>query len=189
MRTNPVLSRRTFVAVLLSCFAFISARAATNTSAPSLCVMTYNLRFANMNKGEAWPTRRPIMHELIQKISPDIFGTQEGVYHQLNDVAADLPDYDWIGLGRDGGSKGEFMAIFFRKSRLEPLEFDHFWLSDTPDVIGSTSWGNKNRRMVTWIKFRDRSNGQEFYFWNTHFDHLIQDAREKSAELVRKRNE
>lgn len=149
--------------------------------------MTYNVRYASENPSEAWSKRRPIMRELIQQIAPDVMGTQETLYRQVKDLATDLPDYDWIGLGRDGGSRGEFMAVFYRKARLEPLAFDHFWLSDTPEVIGSTTWGNSNRRMVTWIKFRDRQTNQEFYFFNTHFDHQIQAAREKSAELVRQR--
>ncbi len=127
------------------------------------------------------------MREVIQSIAPDVMGTQEGVYAQLKDLAADLPEFEWIGLGREGGSKGEFMAVFYRKARLEPLAFDHFWLSDTPNVIGSTTWGNSNRRMVTWIKFRDRATSGEFFLFNTHFDHQIQLAREKSAELVRQR--
>jgi len=167
----------------------VRAQADSPAKTASLCVMTYNLRFANMNKGEAWPTRRPIMHELIQKISPDVFGTQEGLYGQIKDLATDLSTYDWIGTGRDGGSRGEFMAIFYKRAELEPLEYDHFWLSDTPDVIGSTTWGNNNRRMVTWVKFRHRASGKEFYFWDTHFDHLVQPAREKSAELVRRQME
>ena len=127
------------------------------------------------------------MRQVIQQIAPDVFGTQEGVYTQLKDVAADLPDYDWIGLGRDGGSKGEFMAVFYRKARLEPLAYDHFWLSDTPEVIASSTWGNTCRRMVTWVKFLDRQTKQEFLLWNTHFDHEVQVAREKAAKLVRER--
>jgi endonuclease/exonuclease/phosphatase family metal-dependent hydrolase len=79
------------------------------------------------------------------------------------------------------------MAIFYRRARFEPQEFDHFWLSDTPEVIGSTTWGNTVRRMVTWVRFKDRTTGREFYFWNTHFDHQVQPAREKSAELTRQR--
>ncbi len=151
--------------------------------------MTYNLRFAAPQGPNAWPERRPLMRECIAAVSPDIFGTQEGLYGQLKDIAVDLPAYDWIGLGREGGSKGEFMAVFFRKARFEPLAFDHFWLSDTPNVIGSSTWGNVNRRMVTWIRFLDRQSKREFYVFNTHFDHLIQLAREKSAALVRQRVE
>jgi endonuclease/exonuclease/phosphatase family metal-dependent hydrolase len=79
------------------------------------------------------------------------------------------------------------MAVFYRKERFEPLEFDHFWLSDTPNVVASSTWGNTNRRMVTWVRFRDRRTGQEFYFWNTHLDHELQPAREKAAALIRER--
>jgi endonuclease/exonuclease/phosphatase family metal-dependent hydrolase len=124
---------------------------------------------------------------VIRYINPDVLGTQEGLYAQLKDIASDLPDYAWIGLGREGGSRGEFMAVFYRKARLEPLAFDHFWLSDTPNVIGSSTWGNSNRRMVTWVKFLDHRTGRQFYFFNTHFDNDVQAARKKSATLVRER--
>ena len=155
----------------------------------ALCVMTFNLRYASANPPNAWPQRRPVMKACIERISPDLIGTQEGVFAQLKDLADDLPAYAWIGLGRDGGSRGEFMAIFYRKDRFEPLEYDHFWLSDTPNVVASTTWGNSNRRMVTWVRFRDRETGQEFYFWNTHLDHQIQLAREKAAALIQERVE
>jgi len=154
-----------------------------------LCVMSYNLRYASDRSPNAWPVRRPIMAELIKKTNPDLIGTQEGVYKQLKELASDLPAYEWIGLGREGGSKGEFMAIFYRRDRFEPVAFDHFWLSDTPEVIGSATWGHSNRRMVTWVRFLDRQTKREFYFMNTHLDHEVQLAREKGARLIRERVE
>ena len=152
-------------------------------------VMTFNLRYASPKPPNSWPERRPVMRECIEKMDPDLIGTQEGLYPQIKDLASDLPSYEWLGLGREGGSRGEYMAVFYRKSRFEPLEYDHFWLSDTPDVIGSRSWTNTVRRMVTWVKFLDRFAGQEFFLWNTHFDHQVQGSREKSAALVRSRIE
>jgi len=170
---------------LLSGGALVCAADATHTT---LCVMTYNLRYASPNPPNDWPTRRPLVGEVIRSVAPDVLGTQEGLHAQLQDLASDLPEYDWVGVGRDDGKvKSEFMAVFYRKARLETLATNHFWLSDTPEVAGSTTWGNSNRRMVTWLKFRDRTTGGEFYLWNTHFDHQIQLAREKSAELVRQR--
>jgi endonuclease/exonuclease/phosphatase family metal-dependent hydrolase len=156
-------------------------------SASELVIATYNLRFAGSESPNAWPDRRPVVKALLDRYQPDLIGTQEGLYLQLKDIAADQPAYDWIGLGRDGGSRGEFMAIFYRRDRFEPLEFDHFWLSDTPEVIASSTWGNGVRRMVSWVRFRDRVTGRTFYFWNTHLDHEVQAAREKSAELIRQR--
>ena len=168
------------------------AQALTHAAEPNngkgeLAVMTYNLRFASEKPPNDWPTRRPILADLIRKHRPDVIGTQEGVYSQLRSMSADLPEYDSIGLGRDGGSRGEFMQVFYRRDRLEPLEYDHFWLSDTPEVMGSSTWGNTNRRMVTWVRFLDRATRHQFHFWNTHLDHALQGAREKAAQLILQR--
>lgn len=181
--------RRQFLLLSLIAFVFLpvaalkAAAAETNT----LNVMTYNVRYAGYKPPNAWPDRRPILAECIRSLQPDIMGTQEGVYQQIKDMAADLPEYRWIGTGREGGSRGEFMAIFYRADRFDALEYDHYWLSDTPEVIGSATWGNTNKRMVTWVKFRDLLTKREFYVVNTHFDHQVQLARMNSAKLVRER--
>lgn len=173
------------IAALLSFTVLVRAQTATN---PPLCVMTYNLRYASKTPPNAWPERRPLVREVIELVKPDVIGTQEGLHAQLLDVAADVPEFAWTGVGRDDGiQKSEFMAVFYRRARLEPLATNHFWLSDTPEIPGSTTWGNSNRRMVTWLKFRDRLTKTEFLLFNTHFDHQIQLAREQSATLLRTR--
>lgn len=179
LRTASVVA--TLFAVVATLLALPQARGA------ELALMTFNLRYASSTPPNAWPTRRPVMKACIEKYAPDLIGTQEGVYPQLKDLAADIPSYSWIGLGRDGGSRGEFMAVFYRTDRFEPMAYDHFWLSDTPDVMGSSTWGHSNRRMVTSVRFKDRRDGSEFHFWNTHLDHQVQPAREKAAELIRNR--
>ncbi|HEY1172451.1 MAG TPA: endonuclease/exonuclease/phosphatase family protein [Verrucomicrobiae bacterium] len=150
----------------------------------ALKVMSYNLRFASNYPPHAWPERRPLMRDCLRHSVPDIIGTQEGSFSQLNDLIDELPEYRWIGLGRDGGSRGEFMAIFYRWEKLEAMEFNHFWLSDTPDVVASATWGNTERRMATWARFRDRQTKKEFYVFNTYLDNRMQEAREKSARLI-----
>src|SRR5439155_5850780 len=144
---------REFAVVLVALLPFYLLANETNKSAPdTLCVMTYNLRFASPIPPNAWFQRRPIMRELIQQISPDVMGTQEGLAGQLKDLATDLPGYDWIGVGRDDGrEKGEFMAVFYRKARLQPLTTNYFWLSDTPEVAVSTTLGKKNRANLTTV--------------------------------------
>src|SRR5262245_5374152 len=75
---------------------------------PPLTVMTFNLRFASPDPPNSWPQRRPVMRALLKEQSPDVIGTQEGYHSQLRDLSEDLPGYDWIGLGSEGGSRGFF---------------------------------------------------------------------------------
>lgn len=147
-------------------------------------VMSFNLRYASDRKPNSWAERRQATVELIRGHRPDVIGTQEGLYHQLRDLERELPGYRFIGQGRRGGSHGEFMAVFYRPERLDPREYDHFWLSDTPLQIGSRSFDADLPRMLTWIRFQDRRSGKSFFLFNTHFDHQSQNAREKSARLL-----
>jgi endonuclease/exonuclease/phosphatase family metal-dependent hydrolase len=165
-----------------------SASAARPTGR-GLQVMTFNLRFASNTEPNSWAARRPVMRELLRREAPTVIGTQEGLYQQLRDIDADLgPHYDWIGTGRAGGSRDEFAAVFYDTRRLAPVEYDHFWLSDTPEVIGSNTWGGNNIRMVTWVRFRDLHDGErEFYVLNTHLDSGSQNARMRSVPLISSR--
>ncbi|MER5214956.1 endonuclease/exonuclease/phosphatase family protein [Streptomyces sp. NPDC002838] len=164
-----------------------SARPAAAGEYPgALNVMTYNLRFASSTGSDRWPVRRPVMRELLRRERPHVIGTQEGVYHQLRKIEKDIgPHYEWLGIGRLGGGKDEFMAIFYDTRRLDPIDFDHFWLSDTPNVMASNTWGGRFPRLVTWVRFSDLSDGgREFYVLNTHLDGTSQYARERAAELI-----
>ncbi len=151
-----------------------------------LRVMTFNLRFAGDPTPNSWDERRPLVSEMLTVTKPDVIGTQEGLYPQIKDLQSDLRDYGWIGQGREGGSGDEFMAIFFRRDRFEPIEFDYFWLSDTPKLVGSRSWGNKHPRLVAWVKLRDQTSHQTFVFLTTHLDNAVQEAREKAATAIRR---
>src|SRR6202008_3873328 len=134
----------------------------------SLHVMSFNLQFALRIGPNSWPRRRPVLAELLAAEQPTVLGTQEGLHGQLLDIAADLADhYDRSGQGRAGGTSDEHCAIFFDTRRLDPVESGDFWLSDTPDVPGSRSWGNRNIRMATWVRFTDRRTGGELMVLNT----------------------
>jgi endonuclease/exonuclease/phosphatase family metal-dependent hydrolase len=159
-----------------------------------LNVMTFNLRFASDRRPHSWAERRPAMAALLRRESLHLIGTQEGLYQQLRDIARDLgPRYAWIGTGREGGSHGEFTAIIYDTGRLAPLEYDHFWLSATPDLIGSrdepADGGEPaddgepagSVRMATCVRFEDRSTRGAFYALNTHLDNQSETARQRAA--------
>ena len=164
----------------------LAALAAPQDAPPPLTVMAFNLRYDNPRDPFPWSERR---EEVLARMrSAQVVGTQEGLFHQVRDLEEGLgPGWGWVGLGRDGGSRGEFMAIFYDRERFQVVAYDHFWLSDTPNVVGSATWGNQVRRMVTWARLRERAGGQELYVVNTHFDHQVAEARERSAVLLRER--
>ncbi|MEV6348213.1 endonuclease/exonuclease/phosphatase family protein [Actinoplanes sp. NPDC051851] len=153
-----------------------------------LDVMTFNLKYASRATPNSWKQRRPVMRTLLTVEHPDLIGTQEGLPDQLRDIESDLgPEYDWIGLGRDGGDDGEHMAIFFDTTRLSPVKSGNYWLSTTPGVPASVSWGTNFTRMVTWVLFADLRTGRHFYAVNTHLDNTSENARRHAARLIRSR--
>lgn len=153
-----------------------------------LRVMSFNLQVDWENPPNTWSERREAAMELLHREAPHLIGTQEGLYGQLQDIEAGLgTDYGWIGKGREGGTRGEFMAVFYDRRRLEPLAYDHFWLSDTPDTVASNTWAGGCPRMVTWVRFRDLTGNGELFAANTHFDHASDCAREQSAALLAER--
>jgi endonuclease/exonuclease/phosphatase family metal-dependent hydrolase len=149
----------------------------------NLKVATYNIRFDNQNDiGNLWKDRSPYLVNLLRFHQIELFGTQEGLYHQLEDIKLAL-GFKYIGVGRDkGGNEGEFSAIFYDPTKLKLLDQGTFWLSATPD-IPSKGWDAALNRVCTWGKFK-LGKGRIFYVFNVHYDHIGQNAREESSRLV-----
>jgi endonuclease/exonuclease/phosphatase family metal-dependent hydrolase len=149
--------------------------------------LTYNLRYDNPNDGNnIWPARRELIADQINFYEPDIFGTQEGLEGQLKWLDENLPDFDYVGIGRDvenGKPAGEHCAIFYNNKKYKVVETKTFWLSENPDVPGK-AWDAALSRICTYALFKSIKGGKEFYVFNTHFDHMGTVAREKSAELI-----
>ena len=104
-----------------------------------------------------WANRRELVPAVIRDRRPDVVGLQEALDFQIRELLAALPRFASIGVGRvDGATRGEYSAILYRTDRFEPDESGTFWFSDTPDVPGSTSWGNDIVRICTWVRLADR---------------------------------
>jgi endonuclease/exonuclease/phosphatase family metal-dependent hydrolase len=151
--------------------------------------MTFNIRYGTAPDAEhAWSLRRELTFRAIREFAPTLLGVQEALRFQLDEIGRELPDHGEVGVGReDGVEAGEYSAILYDRQRLELLEHDTFWLSDTPDLPGSMTWGNRFTRLATWARFRDRATLAPFYVFNTHWDHESQPARERSAALILER--
>lgn len=168
-----------YINVLLLCF-FLS-----RAEAQPLQVATFNLRYDNPgDSGNLWKNRVPVCASLIQFHQFDIVGTQEGLKHQLDQLQALLPEFQYFGSGRDDGkTAGEHSAIFIRKSRFDKLEGGDFWLSTTPEKPGK-SWDAALPRICTWLKLKDKQTHKIFYVFNAHYDHVGIQARVESSKLI-----
>ena len=170
---------------LLAAVAFTACGSAT-----SLSVMTFNMRFDNPEDGQNnWRFRRERIAGVIKAQEVDVLGTQELLSNQFNDLSGLLTGYQGVGVGRlDGAESGEYCAVFFRKDRFTLLDSGTFWLSETPEVVGSLGWDGAYERIATWVVLRDR-DGRELFFIDTHLDHVGQVARDEGVSLLMKRIE
>lgn len=176
--------------LLAACLAALSLTGKASAAAGDLRVMTFNVRLPLASDGpERWKARRDLLVATIREQHPDVLGTQELYKEQGDYIVAQLPEYKWFGMGRKGGDGDEHMGVFYRTDELQVLDSGNFWLSDTPDVPGSISWGNPFPRMVTWARFQRKADGRTFVLYNTHLPYRKQDdaAREKCAALILKR--
>lgn len=144
---------------------------------------SYNIRYDNQNDvGNLWKDRLPHIIGLIQFHKIGLFGTQEGLSHQIKQLSEDL-GYEFVGVGRDDGAeKGEYTAILFDPKLYKLEDSGTFWLSPTPDTP-SKGWDAALNRICTWGKFKDQK-GKSFYVFNAHYDHVGQKAREESSKLM-----
>lgn len=175
---------------LIVCAAALAWIAPASHAADSLRVMTFNVRYPAPNDGpERWQARRDLFVKTIREQHPDVFGTQELYTEQGDYVVAKLPGYKWFGMGRKGDGGDEHMGVFYRTDKLRVLQSGNFWLSDTPDVPGSDSWGTPFPRMVTWARFQRKSDGRTFVLFDTHLPYRDQDvaARQRGAAVILKR--
>jgi endonuclease/exonuclease/phosphatase family metal-dependent hydrolase len=144
-------------------------------------VMSFNIRNGLADDGgNSWNYRRHLMAKVIRESNAYIIGLQEVYEFQIEYLKRELPEYSYYSVGReDGLSQGEQCSILWRNDLFQCSKAGTFWLSDTPDVPNSMTWGNRITRICSWVEFAN-----EFRFYNTHWDHESQNARTKSAELI-----
>ena len=178
IQQKRILKKMWMAALLLCLTSFMGG-------AQTLDVLTYNIRYDNpADSINSWDKRKDFLIGQLNFYTPDIFGTQEGLLHQLEDIDNGLEAYSYFGKGRDDGNiSGEFSAIFYNTSKVELMQQQTFWLSETPEVP-SKGWDAAIKRVCTYGKFKDLTNNSNFWVFNTHFDHIGEQARKESISLI-----
>jgi endonuclease/exonuclease/phosphatase family metal-dependent hydrolase len=152
-----------------------------------LKIMTYNIRYSTQSDGENWwHLRRDHVAAMLTYERPDVIGMQEALFTQIEFLDQELVNYAWEGVGRDDGQQGgEFSPLFYDTTRVELIDgtAKTLWLSETPYTV-SKSWDAALPRILMYAQFRRKSDGLLFWVFNTHFDHVGQQARLNSAAII-----
>ena len=175
-----------FLTTLLCAAVFLGVVSCNRTS--EIKVMSYNIRLSSgTEKADSiyhWQHRKEASLNLMHEERPTVFGLQEACPDQMDYMVENLPEYGYIGVGRDDGKrKGEFMSIFYKKEEVELIDGGTFWLSETPDEV-SKGWDAACFRTCTWALLKKKDTGKKFVYMNTHLDHKGKVAREESIKLI-----
>ncbi len=147
-----------------------------------LKIMSYNLLCYGPDEFD-WTLRRDMVIDIIKKEKPDSFGVQEAHYEWMQVLDNALDDYAYAGIGREGGTEGEFSAVFYLKDKFDLVDSGTFWLSENPEVPAK-GWDAVCYRICTWAKLRDKNSGEVYVHMNTHLDHIGPVARTKGLQLI-----
>lgn len=146
-------------------------------------VLSFNVK-VDTRWTRSWARRRNRVAEVLRRHQPDLAGLQEPTHRMILDLQSSLPEYRWVGTGRDDGKeRGEFTPIFFHADRWELQDHASFWLSTECHLPGR-AWDALCSRNVTWARLVDRETGEPCVHFNTHLDHLGKTARYQSAVLL-----
>ena len=150
-----------------------------------LPVMSFNVRYGTAKDGDfVWENRKDAACAMILDKHPAVFGVQEALDFQLTYFEEHCPGYRFVGVGReDGLHEGEHMAVFYDSNRIELLQWGTYWLSETP-FQPSLGWDAACRRTATWTLLKDKATDRQFYFVNTHLDHVGKEARRRGLLLL-----
>lgn len=154
----------------------------------AVIVATFNIGYDNPSAGvgKTWKDRRQSVANLIKRHKFDVFGAQEPLFNQLQDMEGLLPDYAYFGLSRDGkANSGEFAPIFYNKETVEILESGQFWLTDAEDKsTPSVGWDARYPRTCVWLKVKHKVVNETFFVFNVHLDHIGNQAQRESTLLL-----
>ncbi len=139
-----------------------------------LTVATFNLRCDTATEDGAnhFDFRREGIARRVRAEAPEAIGFQEMTGSMLAYMESALPEYLFLGCGREKGFGGEHNSIAIRKDAVEAHALDTFWLSSAPHAPGVKYAGAGCARVCTLARLYHSPSGTLFYLFNTHLDHV-----------------
>ena len=132
---------------------------------------------------KSWFYRADLLVKNIADNSPDIIGFQEVTPMHYSYLCEVLKGYDNVIEYRDDSPLHEACPVFYNTSRFELADKGSFWLSETPEVM-SKDWGAACYRICSYVILKDKDTGKELVVFNTHLDHISDEARINGINVV-----
>ncbi len=168
-------------------FFLVAIALAPSVFADGLSIASWNIKTIEVKRVyqvDEWSDRVPHTVEFIEMMDNDVIGMQEATFIQIDSLLNRMPQYRYVGLAsRDGKKSGNYNPIFYKHEKLDLVESHTFWLSETPNKP-SMGWDTDSKRVCTWALFREKASGSTFAVYNTHLDHIGENARINGARLI-----
>ena len=144
-------------------------------------IVTFNIRCDyNQDGDNNFCFRKPLILEKLRQEEPDVICFQEVLPHVAGWLKEELREYNVIGCGRMEDLEGEQVSVAYRKNRINLIQMETYWLSETPYVPGSRYEDQSIcPRVCTEAVLEEYATKQVFRLVNTHLDHEGPGAREK----------
>ena len=132
---------------------------------------------------KSWFYRAPLLLQTLKNAAPDIIGFQEvtPVHKRYLDRA--LRGFGSVLQYRDDSLMHESCPIYYSESKFDLVDKGGFWLSETPDVM-SKGWGAAFNRVCSYVILAQKTDGKQLVVFNTHLDHVSEQARINGIRLV-----
>ena len=132
---------------------------------------------------KSWFYRADLIRNNIDEVKPDIIGFQEVTWMHYGYLQDIMQGYDSVIMYRDNFILSEGCPIFYRTDKFELIDKNSFWLSETPEVM-SKDWNSACYRVCSYVKLRQLNTNKEFVVFNTHLDHVSDEARINGIKVV-----
>lgn len=156
-----------------------------NNDSDEITVMSCNVRCFSPTDffKKSWFYRAKLIANSIDEVQPDIIGFQEVTWLHYGYLKNVMPGYASTITYRDDFILSEGCPIFYRTDKFEMIDQGSFWLSETPEVM-SKDWGSACYRVCTYTILKQKVTNKSFVVFNTHLDHVSDEARIKGINVV-----
>jgi endonuclease/exonuclease/phosphatase family metal-dependent hydrolase len=147
-------------------------------------VISTNIRFENpADNTNNWPFRKDFWAKIIMSKTPDIISTQEGRKPQLMDAEKSLENYSHTYKNRSWIEERMYPCIFVSEA-WKVIDSGDRWLSETPDVPASSSFGSMFPRLMTYAHIKNKKSDIEIMVVNCHLDHMNSSTRDSQSKVL-----